>query len=330
MTVGKRIKSRRLEIGINAEELAERVGKHPATIYRYENGEIEGLPANLLQSLADVLKTTPEYLMGWPEGQSHGKKEASHHMNELKIFNSPEFGDVRAVEIDGEPWLVGKDVAQALGYKDTDQALRKHVDEEDKLTRQFDGSGQNRHMTIINESGLYSLILSSRLPGARKFHRWVTSEVLPSVRKHGAYLTEETLEQAILNPDTMIRLCTALKEERDKRKALEAANAALTVDLEIAQPKASYFDQLVDRNLLTSFRDTAKQFGVKERAFIAFLLDKKFIYRDKKGHLMPYAEKNDGLFEVKESFNDKTNWSGTQTLITPKGRETFRLLCQGI
>ena len=93
------------------------------------------------------------------------------------------------------------------------------------------------------------------------------------------------------------------------------------------QPKAEYFDELVDRNLLTSFRETAKQLEIKEKDFIRFLIDKKYIYRDKKGKLMPYAEKNNGLFEVKECFNDKTKWSGTQTLITPKGRETFRLLC---
>ena len=109
-------------------------------------------------------------------------------MSELQIFENPEFGTIRSVEVDGEPWLVGKDVAAALGYGDTDQALRKHVDSEDKLTRQFDGSGQSREMYIINESGLYSLILSSKLPGAKKFKRWVTGEVLPSIRKSGGYL----------------------------------------------------------------------------------------------------------------------------------------------
>lgn len=121
-------------------------------------------------------------------------------------------------------------------------------------------------------------------------------------------------------------MVTALKDETDKRKALEAANTTLTVDLEIARPKAEYFDELVDRNLLTNFRETAKQLGVKEKAFVAFLLDHKYIYRDKRGRLMPYAEKNTGLFEIKETYNEKTQWSGTQTLITPRGRETFRLL----
>lgn len=230
------------------------------------------------------------------------------------------------MEVNGEPWLVGKDVATALGYSDTSDALKRHVDEEDKLTRRFTDSGQNREMYIINESGLYSLVLSSKLPGAKKFKHWVTSEVLPSIRKHGAYMTPETLEAAILNPDTMIRLCTALKDEQDKRKALEIANSALAVDNQIMRPKADYFDELVERNLLTNFRETAKQLEVKEKVFIQFLLDKKYVYRDKRGKLLPYADKNDGLFEVKECFNEKTQWSGTQTFITPKGRETFRLL----
>lgn len=253
-------------------------------------------------------------------------------MNELMIFNNPEFGEIRTVEVNGEPWFVGKDVATALGYgegKSLANAVANHVDEEDKGVTELMTPGGNQKMVIINESGLYSLVLSSKLPGAKRFKRWITSEVIPSIRKHGAYLTPETLEAAILNPDTMIRLCTALKEEQDKRKELEAANATLAVDNQIMRPKADYFDELVDRNLLTSFRETAKQLDVKEKAFVQFLLDKKYIYRDKKGKLMPYADKNDGLFEIKECFNEKTQWSGTQTLITPKGRETFRLLFVG-
>ena len=110
-------------------------------------------------------------------------------MSNLQIFESPEWGPVRTVELDGAPWLVGKDVAQALGYSDTDQALRRHVDDEDKLTRSFDGSGQSRIMVVINESGLYSLVLASKLPSARRFRRWVTSVVLPSIRSTGSYST---------------------------------------------------------------------------------------------------------------------------------------------
>ena len=121
-------------------------------------------------------------------------------------------------------------------------------------------------------------------------------------------------------------MARALNYAEKELKRVKALNSTLTVDNQIMRPKADYFDELVDRNLLTNFRETAKQLQVKEKAFIQFLMEKKFIYRDKKGKLMPYADKNNGLFEVKEQFNEKTQWSGTQTLITPKGRETFRLL----
>lgn len=109
--------------------------------------------------------------------------------NELQVFENPEFGTVRTIIKDGEPYFVGKDVASILGYTAERNAIAAHVDEEDKLTHRFSASGQNREMTIINESGLYSLILSSKLPAAKKFKRWVTSEVLPSIRKTGSYNT---------------------------------------------------------------------------------------------------------------------------------------------
>ena len=251
-------------------------------------------------------------------------------MNDMKIFDNPEFGRVRTVELDGEPWLVGKDVAEALGYQNPSKALSDHVDSEDKLNNESLLSLGQRGGWLINESGLYSLVLSSKLPGAKRFRRWVTTEVLPSIRKHGAYMTPETLEEAILNPDIMIRLCQQLKAEQDKNMALRADNSRLAVQNQIMQPKADYFDELVERNTLTNFRETAKQLGVGEKVFISFLLKKKYLYRDKRGRLMPYADKNTGLFEIKESCNEKTQWSGTQTLITPKGRETFRLLCKGL
>ena len=258
-------------------------------------------------------------------------------MNELKIFENPAFGQVRIVEREGEPWFVGKDVAQALGYSDTADALKKHVDEEDKkdaLKKHVDEEDKkllkpgemptlkmsNFGVYIINESGLYSLVLSSKLPTAKAFKRWITSEVIPSIRKTGGYI----MGQEQLSPSEL--MAKALMVAQKTLAERDARISALTVENQIMAPKAEYFDELVDRNLLTSFRETAKQLEIKEKAFIAFLLEKKFIYRDKKGKLMPYAEKNNGLFEVKECFNEKTQWSGTQTMITPKGRETFRLL----
>lgn len=183
---------------------------------------------------------------------------------------------------------------------------------------------------FIPENIFYRLAMKAKNAIAEAFQAKIADEVIPSIRKHGAYMTPETLEAAILNPDTMIKLCTALKDEQDKRKALEVANSALTVDNQIMKPKADYFDELVDRNLLTNFRETAKQLEVKERDFIQFLLNKKYIYRDKRGKLMPHAQyAGNGLFAIKECFNEKTKWSGTQTMVTPKGRETFRLLFIG-
>lgn len=249
--------------------------------------------------------------------------------SELKVFENPTFGQVRTIEIDSEPWFVGKDVAEALGYSNPQKALRDHVETEDRTVNEsFTVNGTKG--TLINESGLYSLILSSKLPGAKEFKRWVTSEVIPSIRKTGAYMTQETLEAAILNPDYLLQVVTALKAETDKRKALEVVNATLTVDKAIMQPKADYFDELVERGLLTNFRETAKQLGIPPKKFVNWLLEHKYLYRDKKGKLLAYEQKNNGLFELKECVNERTQWAGVQTLVTPKGRETFRLLCQGL
>lgn len=136
------------------------------------------------------------------------------------------------------------------------------------------------------------------------------------------------LEAAWNTPERV--MARALKLADKQLATLREQNAELSVQNQIMQPKADYFDELVDRQLLTSFRDTAKQLDVKEKTFIQFLLEHKYIYRDKRGKLMPYADKNDGLFEIKECFNDKTNWKGIQTMITPKGRETFRILMKGV
>ena len=244
-------------------------------------------------------------------------------MNELQIFNNTEFGDVRTVEINGKPYFMASDVAKALGYTNPNKAINDHCRAITKCSTPI--SGKIQEVNFISEGDIYRLVVKSQLPNAEKFEAWIFDEVLPAIRKHGAYMTPETLEQAILNPDTIIKIATALKEEQNKNKVLESENSALTVENQIMQPKASYFDELVDRNLLTGFRETAKQFGIKQNVFIKFLIDKKYIYREKRGNLVPYAAKNNGLFEIKESYNEKTNWTGTQTMITPKGRETFRL-----
>lgn len=244
-------------------------------------------------------------------------------MSEIQIFNNPSFGQIRTVSINDEPWFVGKDVAEVLGYANPKNAVPKHVDEEDKLSTQIEYAGQKRTITIINESGLYSLILSSKLPNAKEFKRWVTSEVLPSIRKNGGYI----VGQKELSPEEL--MAKALMVAQQTLANREVQISELTVQNKIMAPKAEYFDEMVDRNLLTNFRETAKELGIKQKFFVNWLLDHRFIYRDKRGKIMPYANKNDGLFEIKECFNNKTQWAGTQTLVTPKGRETFRLLILG-
>ena len=220
-------------------------------------------------------------------------------MNDLTTFTNPEFGQVRTVEIDGTPWLVGKDVAEALGYTNPQKAIRDHVDEEDKGVNDSFTPGGTQTLVVINESGLYSLVLSSKLPTAKKFRRWVTSEVLPSIRKHGGYIAgQEQLTPQELMAKALLVANKTLTDREARISELTAQNSQLAVDKQIMQPKA----------------------------FVDWLLSKKYIYRDQKSKLMPYEGKNNGLFEVKECFNEKTQWGGVQTLITPKGRETFRLL----
>lgn len=153
-------------------------------------------------------------------------------MNELEIFKNSEFGTVRAQEIDNEPWFAGSDVATALGYSNSRDAIATHVDVEDrrigKLTQASENATPNRPLTLINESGLYSLVFASTLPNAKKFKHWITSEVLPAIRKHGIYATENVAEQIINNPDFGIKVLTALQEERSKTKELTTANQLLT------------------------------------------------------------------------------------------------------
>ena len=242
-------------------------------------------------------------------------------MNELQNFNFSG-QNVRIITINDEPWFVVADIAKVLGASNS-RSLAQMVDEEDK-GKQSLHSGSDA--TIVNESGLYTILLRSNNPQAKPFRRWVTSEVLPTIRKHGAYMTDSKLEEALLNPDTLINLATQLKQEREEKAQLRALNSTLAVENQIMQPKAQYFDDLVERNLLTNFRDTAKMLKIKQTQFIDWLLDRKYIYRDKKSKLMPYAQYNETLFEIKESKGATSAWKGSQTLITPTGRETFNLL----
>lgn len=249
---------------------------------------------------------------------------------ELQIFKNEQFGEVRTATINNQIYFNLNDCCQILELSNPRKTIERLNKDGVTTSDIIDSLGRTQQANFINESNFYKLVFQSRKPEAEKFADWVTSEVLPSIRKRGVYMTDKvaydiTHDKQALG-DLLLMAGQQLKEKEVIIKGLEAETSRLTVEKAIMQPKADYFDELVDRNLLTNFRETAKQFKVKERQFIQFLLDKKYIYRDRKGKLMPFADKNNGLFEVKESVNEKTNWSGTQTLITPKGRETFRLL----
>lgn len=246
-------------------------------------------------------------------------------MEPMQIYEHEQFGKIRTLTKDGDIWFVATDICDALDIKNTTDAVKRLDDDE----RSRFNLGRQGMTNCVNEYGLYNLILASRKPEAKTFKRWITHEVLPDIRKHGAYMTPAKLKEVLLNPDTIIQLATELKKAQEERDALSIQNSELTVQNTVMQPKADYFDELVDRNLLSNFRNTAKALGVKQKEFIDYLLDHGYVYRDAKGTLFPYADKNDGLFEIKKCFNEKTNWKGYQTLITPKGRETFRLLLEG-
>lgn len=238
-------------------------------------------------------------------------------MSSLITFENMEFGKLTVMEKDGEFFFIGKEVAEKLGYARGRKAVLDHVDAEDRDEVPFqDAIGRMQKTSIINESGLYSLILSSKLPQAKDFKRWVTTEVLPSIRKNGGYIknqekmsNEEILANAVILANNLIA---------EKEKIIE--------DLE---PKAKYFDELVNNHLLTNFRNTAKELHIPQKVFIQFLIDKELIYRDKKNRLLPYAKNNKGYFEVKEWCKEGSEAVGIQTFVTPKGRSYLLLLIGG-
>lgn len=226
--------------------------------------------------------------------------------------------NVRTLVIDGQPYFVGKDVAEILGYANTRDALSKHVDSEDKNTVAIhDGIKRgNPNQTVINESGLYSLILGSKLPQAKEFKHWVTSEVLPTIRKHGAYMTDEKIEEVLLNPDTIIKLATELKTERERRSIAEQRVNELT-------PKASYYDLVLSNESLVTITQIAKDYGMSGQAMNHKLHDLGVIYKQGNTWLLYSKYQRTGWTHSETIMVDKAD--GTQKAVmhtkwTQKGR----------
>ena len=242
-------------------------------------------------------------------------------MNDIQIFNNTEFGEVRTLAIDGEPYFVGKDVAEILGYAKPQNAIANHVDDEDKTLAPIQGgcSTGTQNTTLINESGLYSLILSSKLPAAKKFKRWVTSEVLPAIRKHGMYAVDELLE----NPDIAIQAFTALKEERAKNKALQTENAMQKQIIAEYSPKASYYDVVLQTADALSVTQIAKDYGKSAKWLNETLHEHGVQYKQGEVWLLYQKYAEAGYTRSKThtySGNDGKQHSKLHTYWTQKGR----------
>lgn len=246
-------------------------------------------------------------------------------MNEIQIFNNPEFGEVRTTVINNEPYFVGKDVAEALGYSNPRKALADHVDDEDKGVTKCDTLGGNQELTVINESGLYALVFGSKLPKAKEFKHWVTSEVLPSIRKHGAYATPATIENIINNPDFGIQLLKSLKEEQEKNKQLAADNEQM-------KPKALFADAVASADTSILIGDLAKlirQNGIAigQKRLFAWMRDNGYLMKCGTSYNMPTQRSMElGIFEVKERTIQNPDGSARitrTTKVTGKGQQYF-------
>ncbi len=237
-------------------------------------------------------------------------------MNNLRIFENSEFGEIRTITKDNEPMFCLMDICKALDMKNPTMVASRL--EDDEVTK-FDLGSKRGETNFVTESGLYAVILRSDKPNAKKFRKWVTGEVLPSIRKNGGYIANQenlTPEQIVANA---LVVAQNIITQKDKQ-------------IEEMKPKANYFDALVDKKLNTNIRDTAKELGVGEKAFVSFLIEKGYVFRQgKHKQLRPYAkyaESGNGLFVLKDKHNEQNGWAGQQMYVTPKGKETFRLLLE--
>lgn len=237
--------------------------------------------------------------------------------NMIETFRSKQFGDVRITLINGEPWFVAVDVCKALDIVNARDAVKRLDDDEKNTVVLTDGIPGNPNKTIVNEYGLYALVLSSRKPEAKAFKRWITHEVLPIIRKTGGYMTDTLIQRIQNDPAVIYEFADALLAERKR-------SMALSQELERAKPKADYYDAFVNPDDCTNIRTTAKELNIPERQFVKFLLTEKFLFRSRSGQLLPYNKpSNKGLFIVRDYIT--YSFVSSQTFFTPKGKDTIRL-----
>ncbi len=244
--------------------------------------------------------------------------------NKITIFENIDFGQIRTVCLQGEPWFAAVDVCRALDISNPTVALGR-LDSDEKMTLSLNEGhkeqrGGAQKMNVVNEPGLYALVLGSRKPEARAFRRWITHDVVPAIRKHGGYMTDSLLKQVKESPDMLYQFAESLLKESDE-------NARLQNELSHMKPKAEFFDAFILTETCTNLRSTAKELRIPERRFIRFLLEGGFLYRAPSGELLPYnSPKNEGLFRVKDYM--RNGHVGVYTLITPDGKNYIRQLAE--
>ena len=253
-------------------------------------------------------------------------------MSNIKIFNHPQFGDIRTTGTPEYPEFCAMDLCRALGYKNGRDAVATHVDawdvaKRDTPTKNQWGAEVVQQISYVNESGLYSLILGSKLPQAKEFRRWVTSEILPSIRKHGIYATETTIDSIIADPDNGIRLLQALKEERQQRKLAESKAALLEEVTKEQAPKVTFADAIIGSDTNITIRNLAKilcQNGYEtgERRLYDWLRNNGYLTIDNKP-MQRYVEQ--GLFFITEGTHSENGVMKAHmtTKVTPKGQQYF-------
>lgn len=244
--------------------------------------------------------------------------------NNIKVFENSEFGKVRTVILDNEPWFIGKDVTDILGYQNGSRDINRHVDEDDRQNYQNGTFESNRGMAIINESGLYSLILSSKLPTAKKFKRWVTSEVLPSIRKHGAYMTEDTIKKVIAEPDFIIKLATELKKEQEQNKQLTETCSQQQQVIGELKPKADYVDKILKSDSLVTITQIAKDYGMSGQGMNKVLHDLHIIYSCNKQWLL-YSQHQAKGYTFSETVDIPREDGTTKVVMNTKWTQKGRL-----